>query len=263
MLDNEINGERMAEKIQGGSRLTNGTDKSQPLVSIITVVFRAPNELLSLIESVLRLKNENIEFIVIDGGSEDGTRELLRKYDSEIDYWVSESDRGIYDAMNKGIAAAHGKFIFHLNAGDKLLYIPIPELKAASDHSADAAAFRVLITGRGEFRPSYTLSLRFNNTLHHQGTFFRRQSLPVYDTKYKVFADFDVNQKLALRGARVDIFDSVVASHAPGGVSDIPSRATIAEFFRVIASNYGIAHVPIAWILCKWRGLISRLNRFT
>lgn len=129
MLDNEINGERMAEKIQGGSRLTNGTDKSQPLVSIITVVFRAPNELLSLIESVLRLKNENIEFIVIDGGSEDGTRELLRKYDSEIDYWVSESDRGIYDAMNKGIAAAHGKFIFHLNAGDKLLYIPIPELK--------------------------------------------------------------------------------------------------------------------------------------
>jgi glycosyltransferase involved in cell wall biosynthesis len=260
MLDNETTGEQMPEKIDGGSRLS-GPDKAPPLVSIITVVFRARNELLYLIDSVLRLKNENTEFIVIDGGSEDGTRELLHKYDSEIDYWVSESDRGIYDAMNKGIAAARGKFIFHLNAGDRLLYIPIPELKAASDHSADAAAFRVLITGRGEFLPSYTFSLRFNNTLHHQGTFFRRQSLPVYDTKYKVFADFDVNQKLALRGARVDIFDSVVASHATNGVSDIPSKATNAEFFRIIANNYGITHVPIAWVLCKWRGLISRLSR--
>lgn len=261
MLDNEINGEQMPEKIEGGSRSKNGTDKAQPLVSIITVVFRARNELHYLIESVLCLKNENTEFIVIDGGSEDGTCELLREYESEIDYWVSEPDCGIYDAMNKGIAAARGEFIFHLNAGDRLLCIPTSELKAASDHSADAAAFRVLITGSGEFRPSYTLLLRFNNTLHHQGTFFRRQSLPLYNTKYKVFADFDVNQKLALRGARVDIFDTVVASHATDGVSNIPNRATNAEFFRIIANNYGITHVPIAWVLCKWRGLISRLSR--
>jgi glycosyltransferase involved in cell wall biosynthesis len=247
--------------MEGGSRLKKGTHKIPPLVSIITVVFRARNELHPLIDNVLRFKNENTEFIVVDGGSEDGTREILSSYESEIDYWISEPDDGIYDAMNKGVAAAQGTFIFHLNAGDRLLYIPILELKTASSHSVDAAAFPVLITGRGVFRPSYTFSLRFNNTLHHQGTFFRKQSLPTYDTKYKVFADFDANQKLALRRAQVAIFDRVVASHEPDGVSDIPSRATISEFFHIIANNYGITHLPIAWALCKWRGLISRVSR--
>lgn len=198
---------------------------------------------------------------MIDGGSQDGTAELLSSYGSKIDYWVSEPDAGIYDAMNKGITAAQGVFIFHLNAGDRLLHIPTKELTAANATSADAAAFRVIIPGRREFIPSYSILLRFNNTLHHQGTFFRRTSLPAYDTNYKVFADFDVNQKLARRRAAIDIFDRTVASHAADGISDIPTKTTISEFFQVIAKNYGILHVPVAWILCKWRGLISRIEQ--
>jgi glycosyltransferase involved in cell wall biosynthesis len=261
MSESDINRAHMPRKIEGGKRLRGGDSRPQPLVSIITVVFRAGHELRPLIDSVLCLKDENTEFIVVDGGSEDGTREILKEYERDIDYWVSEPDCGIYDAMNKGIASAQGTFIFHLNAGDRLLYIPIRELKAANSDSVDVAAFRVLIDGKFEFLPSYTISLRFNNTLHHQGTFFRRQSLPAYDTKYKIFADFDVNQKLALRGARVAIFDPVVALHMADGVSNIPNRAAISEFFHVIENNYGITYLPIAWILCKWRGLISRFNR--
>jgi len=234
---------------------------SRPLLSIITVVFRARQELPAIIENVLRHKDEKTEFIVIDGGSEDGTRELLSQYDSVIDYWVSEPDKGIYDAMNKGVAAARGMFIFHLNAGDRILHIPTRELEAAALRGVDAAAFRVSVDGKREFLPSNGLGLRLNNTLHHQGTYYRREGLPIYDIKYRVFADFDVNQRLALRGARIEVFDQVVALHTSGGASDVASHSNISEFFHVIAKNFGRSHLPFAWLLCKWRGMVSRLTR--
>ena len=247
--------------IEGGRHLQKRSP-SNPVVSIITVVFRARRDLRCLIENVLRLKNEQVEFIVIDGGSEDGTSELLCEYGPNIDYWVSEPDHGIYDAMNKGIAASRGTWILHLNAGDQLLSIPITDLEAATTSAIDVAAFRVLIDGSREFRPSYGIGLRFNNTLHHQGTFYRKEMLPTYDTGYKIFADFDVNQRLALRGARVKIFDKAVSIHMTDGVSNVSTRAAVSEFFDVIAKNYGWSYLAIAWLLCKWRGLESRLDRF-
>jgi glycosyltransferase involved in cell wall biosynthesis len=234
----------------------------EPIVSIITVVFRAQKDLQALIESVARLKRDNVEFIVIDGGSEDGTCELLRQYDSVIDYWVSEPDGGIYDAMNKGIAAARGIFLFHLNAGDRLLHIPVRELEIAASNNVDVVAFRVSIDDKHEFRPSHGVALRLKNTLHHQGTFYKRKDFPVYDINYRVFADFDANQRLARRKAKVEIFDQVVATHAGGGVSDLHTKANVAEFFEVIRRNYGWTHLPPAWLICKWRGLKTRLSMF-
>ena len=209
------------------------------------------------------LRDETIEFIVIDGGSDDGTRELLAQHDSDINYWVSEPDKGIYDAMNKGVAAARGEFIFHLNAGDRLLWIPRKELRAAALATTEVAAFRVLIDGKKEFRPSNGIALRLTNTLHHQGTFFRRDNFPEYDLRYKVFADFDVNQRLARRGAVISTYDLVVASHKAGGISDVASGENILEFFDVITKNYGLSYIPMAWLLCKWRGFCARLTRFT
>ncbi len=252
MVQNSYGNERR-QHLQGES--------TDPLISIITVVFQARQDLPALIDSVLRLKDKNTEFIVIDGGSKDGTAELLKQYDSAIDYWVSEPDQGVYDAMNKGIAAAKGTFVFHLNAGDRLLCLPTEELELVALEHADVAAFRVLIDGEEEFRPEIGLALRFNNTLHHQGTFYRRESIPAYDVRYRVFADFDVNQRLALRDARIQTFDRVVALHTTGGLSAIASQDNIAEFFHVIRKNYGWRHLPIAWLLCKWRGGISRLKR--
>ena len=232
-----------------------------PLVSIVTVVFQARQDLPSLIDSVLRLKDEKTEFIVIDGGSDDGTRELLMQHDSVIDYWLSEPDKGIYDAMNKGVAAARGTFIFHLNAGDKLLTMPTRELEAAASKPIDAVAFRVSWNGEVEFRPRYGFALRLENTLHHQGTFFRRVGFPVYNERYRIFGDFDVNQRLALRGARVEIIDQVVAQHSGGGVSNVGSRTKHSEFFQVIAKNYGWFYLAPAWLLSKWHGLVARLPR--
>lgn len=251
----------MLTRSEGGGRLTI-SQSNDILISIITVVFRARCELLSVIESVERLKTSRMEFIVIDGDSDDGTRELLAEYDSVIDYWLSEPDMGIYDAMNKGIAAARGTFIFHLNAGDRLLHVPIRELEVAASNRTEVLAFRVSVDGENEFRPSRGLALRLKNTLHHQGTFFRRESFPGYDATYRVFADFDANQRLALRGAQIEIFDRVVSLHARGGVSDIASENAISEFFNIIGKNYGHAHILAAWFLCKWSGLIAKVSRW-
>ena len=249
----------MPGRIEGGCRLEKQRGIA-PLISILVVVFQGRRDLPPLLDSILHQMDANTELIVVDGGSSDGTIELLQERDSDIDYWVSESDQGIYDAMNKAISLARGTFLLHLNAGDKLLHLPVPELEAARDAGVDGAAFRVLVDEKFEFKPHFGMTLRFCNTLHHQGTFFRRESFPAYDTRYRIFADFDVNQRLALRGAKMKIFDRVVAMHAGGGASDIPSRSAIREFFGLIRKNHGWCCVVIAWLICKRQGLMRRLR---
>jgi glycosyltransferase involved in cell wall biosynthesis len=253
----------MSIRIEGGCRLKGRMIETTPLISIITVVFRAHHDLSLLLQSIVRLKNEQIELIVVDGGSTDGTVDLLRQYDSKIDYWISEADRGIYDAMNKGIAAARGTFLLHLNAGDSLLHVPLGELETARAQNIDIAAFRVLIDGKYEFRPSSGIALMFNNTLHHQGTFYRREIFPEYDIRYKIFGDFDVNQRMLLNNMRIAIFNRVVALHLSGGISAVPTDAAVSEFLEIIAKNYGRKCLHIAWLLGKWRGFKSRLGQIS
>lgn len=113
----------VSEKFEGGRRTRETPKQSQPgkpLVSIITVVFNGVATLEDTIRSVMHQTYDNIEYIVIDGGSSDGTQDLIRKYDAQVDYWLSERDRGIYDAMNKGVALATGEYIGMLNADDFL-----------------------------------------------------------------------------------------------------------------------------------------------
>ncbi len=106
---------------EGGLR-TKGLFKRSthdlPLVSIITVVFNNKAHIEQTIRSVLDQTYGNIEYIVIDGGSSDGTLDVIRMYDSKIDYWISEKDRGLYDAMNKAIRTSGGDWLNFMNSGD-------------------------------------------------------------------------------------------------------------------------------------------------
>lgn len=91
-----------------------------PLITVITVVFNSEKYIEQTILSVLNQTYDNVEYIIIDGGSTDGTIGIIKKYEHAIDYWVSEKDEGIYDAMNKGISISNGKWINLLNSGDTL-----------------------------------------------------------------------------------------------------------------------------------------------
>ena len=108
-------------KGEGGLRIKGYFKKSfedNPLISIITVVYNGEKYLEETIQSVINQTYDNVEYIIIDGGSTDGTIEIIKKYEENINYWVSEKDSGIYDAMNKGIKIANGKWINFMNAGD-------------------------------------------------------------------------------------------------------------------------------------------------
>ena len=109
-------------KGEGGLRTKGYFKKSyenKPLISIITVVYNGEKYLEETIQSVINQTYDNVEYIIIDGGSTDGTLNIIKKYEDKIDYWVSERDNGIYDAMNKGIFLATGEWLNFMNAGDK------------------------------------------------------------------------------------------------------------------------------------------------
>ena len=95
-------------------------DMQQPVFSIITITYNASRWVESTILNVLSQSYPNIEYIVIDGGSTDGTVDIIKQYASGISYWVSEPDKGIYDAMNKGLEKATGDYVWFINAGDSL-----------------------------------------------------------------------------------------------------------------------------------------------
>lgn len=111
-------------RARGYSKLSN---KDRPLVTVVTVVLNSSETIEETIRSVLYQTYDNVEYILIDGGSDDGTREIIRAYEDFIDYWVSEPDGGIYNAMNKGISLANGQYINFLNADDHYLHSSVLE----------------------------------------------------------------------------------------------------------------------------------------
>ena len=109
------------KKITGGKRRRGSfknNKKNEPLISVITVVLNNQKYLTKSINSVLKQSYKNFELIIIDGGSTDGTLEILRKNNNKIDFWISEKDKGLYDAMNKGIRLSRGSIISILNSDD-------------------------------------------------------------------------------------------------------------------------------------------------
>lgn len=211
------------------------------------------------IRSVITQPYEHIEYIVIDGGSKDGTVDIIRRYEEQIDYWVSEPDEGIYDAMNKGWAASHGDYVYYLGADDVLLNLPISSLAQAYRDNFDLAYGDVRLSNGRYFRSRYGIGLLVNNTLHHQGLFLKRSlfDTPPFRKDYKVFSDFDLNQRLYKQGKRA------LAVHQPIALFHLTrtreqSRPT--EFFQIVRDNFGVVVMMASYLFLKVRGLAFRLR---
>jgi len=232
---------------------------SSPLVSVIIVVYQDIEELKALVENVSPLRGENLELIVIDGGSRDGTIDYLLLNSGRTDYWLSENDMGIYDAMNKGVAAARGTYILHLNAGDRLLQLPTEILKQSSKEDIDVVSFQVLIDGKEIFTPRNGFKMRVANFWHHQGTFYSRLKHLGYDVTYKICGDFDHNQRLIKSGCQARLLPLIVAEHKNNGISMQSSAQR--EILRSVRAHFGVTYSFIAFIrinINKLRKLVAK-----
>lgn len=245
---------------QGGVRLSRTFDSQSPLVSIIIVCFRDREEVSALLDNIAPFRGDDLEVVIIDGGSDDGTLQLLQARSNQIDFWSSARDGGIYDAMNKGIAAALGKFVLHLNAGDRLRAIPWETLKLHADSGVDVVCCRVL-TGTKVFTPSTGFRSRLVNTWHHQGTFYRTSAHLGYDLTYRVFGDFNHNQRLIKAGGTA-VYDScIVATHQENGISLL--QAKNGEICRSVKENYGVFYLMLTWLRLLRLNIRSWLSRAT
>lgn len=168
--------------------------------SIIMVVFNAVKTVEETIKSVIGQSYANLEFIIIDGGSSDGTIQIIQKYTPNITCFISEPDHGIYDAMNKGIKLVQGDFVYFIGADDvffddNVLRGVIPYL------TQDLGLFYgdVKFKKRGiTYDGKFNLCKIVTRNICHQSIFYSRQLFLHYkfNTKYKIFADYDLNLRL-------------------------------------------------------------------
>ncbi|MFV8333120.1 glycosyltransferase family 2 protein [Flavobacterium sp. GSP14] len=229
---------------------------NRPIISIITVVFNAGMALEETIKSILNQENDSFEYLIIDGGSTDETIDVIKKYRDRISTWVSEPDKGIYDAMNKGIRLAKGKYICFINAGDLLSEIPINKV---SKSTADLISFPVKLSNGNVFIPKVDFSLKIRNTLPHQGCYYKKTPELRYDTNFKVFSDFCLNQKMFKNKMVIEAFqDPIVAFHDMGGISH--DKKYSKEIFKVVRQNFGLHYQLLSWVYFKKQGLKLRFN---
>jgi glycosyltransferase involved in cell wall biosynthesis len=235
-------------------------DPSWPKVSIVTPSYNQGQFLERTILSVLNQNYPNLEYIIIDGGSTDGTLDVIKKYEKAIDYWVSEPDGGIYDAMNKGWSLARdSSFVLFLGAGDRLLALPleIPKL------SIYDVIFGKVDLGEGKFFNSRAdIRLRLGNTLHHQALLINKSLSPEppFNTKYKTYADFDFNQRLLKQGVKFIHSSNFVSYAMPGGVS---KKLCINESASIVRKNFGVFWAMLALVYYLYQGIKFGFDRLS
>jgi glycosyltransferase involved in cell wall biosynthesis len=205
---------------------------TQPKISVIIVVYNAANTVETAINSILEQTYKNTEVIVIDGGSVDGTLEILKKYKAANLRWISEPDKGIYDAMNKGIKFSSGEWLYFLGADDKLYGNKILEdiFKESDLHDAEFLYGNVK---RGTHSKLYDGEFDYEKLLKknisHQAVFYKTDIFlrsGSYNLRYSTHADWDVNLRcFENQTVKTKYIDKIIACFATGGASvnyDIP-----------------------------------------
>lgn len=193
----------------------------KPKVSIITVVYNGITEIENTILSVINQTYSNIEYLVIDGGSSDGTIDVIRKYESKIDYWQSEPDGGIYFAMNKGIELASGEWINFRNCGDyfndKNTVEKIFSLPVADDIMILHGDCRFIDrNGYRDLQPSILRkSIKKEMPIFHPSAFVRTSLHKQFNfnIEYKSSADYEFVYRMISKGYKMEYRPILVATY--------------------------------------------------
>jgi glycosyltransferase involved in cell wall biosynthesis len=234
-----------------GGRRTRGERKTgppeKPLVSAITVVRNAAGDIARTIEGVLAQSYENVEYIVVDGASDDGTLDVIRRYDDRIDYWVSASDTGIYDAMNKGIGLVSdaSAYVIFANAGDRL-YSPMALARAVDlGQGADLIYGRMRLTEGDEsaiMGREVDVGALARETLCHPATLMRRQLFDTvgrFDTRYTIAADYDLIVRCFQHPVKSQFVDEIISEMQMGGMSEDRFMLSCSERKAVVRERFG------------------------
>jgi len=236
-------------RIDGGLR-TLGTLKDSlpntPLVTIITVVLNGALHLEQTIRSVIEQSYANIEYLILDGGSTDATLEIIKRYADRIDYWVSEPDRGIYDAMNKGTSLARGDLIALLNADDYYEQEAVQNVVA----SFRAAPRECIIYGHTRILQE-DLGLDYIMTAHtdhwkgmgfsHSAMFVSKGAydrLGGYDRRYSLAADYDFLLRAIQAGVPMRPVDAVLSNYRNTGMSASNLTKVLGEMRLISRAHY-------------------------
>lgn len=172
---------------------------NSPLLTIVTVVRNGGQILEKTIESVINQGYSNIEYVIIDGGSTDNTIDVIKKYEKSIDFWISEPDKGIYDAMNKGILSATGKWINFMNAGDEFYNLKVCSIVADNILLYDSdVIYGDFVAFDNKFNSEIYVKARplakiwTGMVFCHQSVFIKNKILSdfPFDLNYKIVADF-------------------------------------------------------------------------
>ena len=246
-----------------------------PLLSIITVVYNDAAGLERTIKSVEGQTYSNIEYIIVDGGSTDDTLDIIRKFEKNISHWVSEPDKGLYDAMNKGLKIASGDFVWFMNAGD-LIYrdVTIENIFSGNSGKADIYYGDTMVVneqyeevGLRRLRPPEKLnwkSFRKGMLVCHQAILVRRTLADQYDERYSHSADFDWVIKALKKTDNIRNTVNILVSFLDGGHSKQNIRPSLVERFNSMRTHYGLlpalfSHIPIAFRFFRF---YSREGRF-
>ena len=198
-----------------------GTEKINPLVSVIIPLYNSKGLLAKAIDSVILQNCKDIELIIIDGGSVDGSLDVINRYLNFIDYFVSEPDRGIYEAMNKGIDLARGKWLYFLGSDDNLEPNIVQELRSHLLNDIMMVYGDILYMDGERYVSFLNARTVLQNTVHHQGAFYNKKLFENfrYNTQLKILSDYELNLKIFMCKLPVVKVPLIIANCSKGGVS--------------------------------------------
>ena len=225
-------------------------------VTVVTAVLNDAGHIEQTILSVISQTDIEIEYIIVDGGSKDGTLELIGKYKDKISLLISEPDRGVYDAMNKGIKYSTGDFVYFLNSGDVLLNPSIlSKIKFEDVNVRNTIIYGNVVVAYGNIealekpRPFFNSKMKFKGIgICHQSMFFPGELIrnEKYDLSYKIAADYDLVYRLWRKGTEFLYKDITIAKYDWGkGISSNPYK-----LLDVYRENARVCHQqlnPLYW----------------
>jgi glycosyltransferase involved in cell wall biosynthesis len=227
-----------------------------PKISVITISYNNKEGLEKTLKSVTSQDYKDFEYIVIDGGSNDGSKEILEKYSDKINYWVSEPDKGIYNAMNKGIEVANGEYLLFINSGDELfssgiLTEVVPELNGADIIAGNLCTIGENTTYIAKNPEALQFRSVYQWTIQHPCTFIKKEGFSkvgLYDENLKIVSDWKwFLMGLGKFGLSYKKTEKTIANFYLDGISSNPEnhkllneerRKTLKEEFPLFITDY-------------------------